>query len=131
MTRTTRMLGALVALVSVAGTALASSAARGEHPQEQRPEYRASIEIVRLHAALLDVFGATFGCGASSAAGGGPPPDRRRPAALESRLELYNYADRRLWREDMDIDDLASEQAIGDAVRRALTELETWLAKER
>ena len=58
-------------------------------------------------------------------------PDRRRPAALESRLELYNYADRRLWREDMDIDDLTSEQAIAEAVRRALAELEDWLARER
>lgn len=58
-------------------------------------------------------------------------PDRRRPGALESRLELYNYADRRLWRRDMDIDDLASEQAIAAAVRRALVELEEWLGKER
>ncbi|MCH7824455.1 MAG: hypothetical protein IH849_06595 [Acidobacteria bacterium] len=58
-------------------------------------------------------------------------PDRRSPGALESRLELYNYADRRLWRQDMDIDDLASEQAIADAVRRALAGLEEWLTKER
>ena len=58
-------------------------------------------------------------------------PDRRRPGALESRLELYDYTDRRLWREDMDIDDLSSDEAVDATVRRLLAELEQWLAGER
>ncbi len=55
MTRTNRQFGTLVVVVSAAGTVLASSAAApGVYPQEQRPAYRANVEIVRLHAAVLD-----------------------------------------------------------------------------
>jgi len=53
--------------------------------------------------------------------------DARRPAALESRLELYNYIDQRLWREDMDIDDLTDAEQTGAVVARLIGELERWL----
>jgi tetratricopeptide (TPR) repeat protein len=57
--------------------------------------------------------------------------DARRPAALESRLELYNYVDQRLWREDMDIDDLTDAGQTSAAVARAIGELEEWLREGR
>lgn len=57
--------------------------------------------------------------------------DRRRPRALESRLELYNYTDRRLWREDMDVEDLERSEQVAAAVARALTALEEWALEGR
>jgi len=57
--------------------------------------------------------------------------DRRRPSALESRLELYDYTDRRLWREDIDIADLDDPEQVADAVSNAMAELEEWLREGR
>jgi hypothetical protein len=58
-------------------------------------------------------------------------PDLRHPGALESRLELYDYTDQRLWREDMDVADLEDAEQLIDSVDQALLRLEEWLAKGR
>jgi hypothetical protein len=58
-------------------------------------------------------------------------PDDRRPRRLESRLALYNYANRRLWREDLDVSDLGDPQAVAAAVAETFAKLEGWLRDER
>lgn len=58
-------------------------------------------------------------------------PDERRPGALESRLELYNYVDQRLWRDDMDVADLDDAEQLIASVDRTLSRLEEWLLKGR
>lgn len=58
-------------------------------------------------------------------------PDRRRPRALASRLELYNYTDQRLWREDMDVADLEDAEQLAGSVDQTLARLEEWLLKGR
>ncbi len=57
--------------------------------------------------------------------------DRRRPGALEARLELYNYIDRRLWREDMDVADMEDPDQVDAAVAATLKQLENWLVEGR
>ncbi len=57
--------------------------------------------------------------------------DLRRPGALESRLELYNYTDQRLWREDMDVADLEDAEQLIASVDQTLAQLEQWLLKGR
>ena len=58
-------------------------------------------------------------------------PDLRRPGALESRLELYNYTDQRLWREDLDVADLEDAEQLISSVDQTLVQLEQWLLKGR
>lgn len=57
--------------------------------------------------------------------------DRQRPRALESRLELYNYTDQRIWRQDVDVDDLEQPEQVSAAVERALSALEEWALERR
>lgn len=52
--------------------------------------------------------------------------DRRRPRALRSRIELYNYVDQRLWRDDLDVADLDDEDQVAAAVASAMEQLEEW-----
>ena len=58
-------------------------------------------------------------------------PDDRRPRRLESRLALYNFASRRLWREDLDVTDLGDPQAVAAAVAETFAKLESWLRDGR
>jgi VWFA-related protein len=57
--------------------------------------------------------------------------DGRRPRRLESRLELYNYTDQRLWREEMDVDDLDDPDQVAAAVAATMARLEEWLLEDR
>jgi hypothetical protein len=58
-------------------------------------------------------------------------PDDRRPRRLDSRLALYNFASRRLWREDLDVTDLGDPQAVAAAVAETFAKLEGWLRDGR
>jgi hypothetical protein len=57
--------------------------------------------------------------------------DSRRPRRFESRLELYDYVDERLWREDMDVADIEDPEQTEAAVMAAIARLETWLREDR
>jgi tetratricopeptide (TPR) repeat protein len=57
--------------------------------------------------------------------------DERRPGRLESRLELYDYVDRRLWREDLDVADMDDMQRLEEAVAAVVAELTRWLLEDR
>ncbi len=57
--------------------------------------------------------------------------DRRRPESLESRIELYDYVQRRLWREDLDVADLGSAGDVESAARNAVVQLERWMRERR
>ena len=50
---------------------------------------------------------------------------------LESRLELYNYTDQRLWRGDLDVDNMGDAESVARAVARTMTQLEEWLREGR
>ena len=54
-----------------------------------------------------------------------------RPARLDSRLELYNYVDRRLWREDLEVSDIDDPERVEYAVATVMVRLEDWLAEGR
>jgi hypothetical protein len=135
--------------------------------QGQLPVYGASVEVVRLHVAVLDDGlpvtdltardfvvidnGVEHEVALALTPTDSPllglvrdplvadyhlyvdaeDPDLLRPGALESRLELYNYTDQRLWRDDMDVADLEDAEELIGSVDRTLARLEGWLLKGR